>query len=339
MKSRQVYRLVWLKVKSLRHQIQCIYVDLLDVISNYARFRKEATKEVAFIHDKRFFSHKNWQVVSQCDLWYKFVEEHQPILCGSFLSYYLFARKAKYVVSLEPGYNAPKFNFSKHHKKVIVLLSDSHSKKWFYNYSKKSNVTDVITPYKKTLEYTGYASFIKESFIHSFPWCISDDIVLQTSIVQDEGRIMSFGNVAVEDAYDLRRWVFESGVLKSFDYAGSGNQKYKGQDYYHWLRGFDATVVAMSTHKLYNYTVAKYFEVLSQGHLLFAFPTVDLKDHGFIDGVNCILVSKENFKEKIDAYLQNPMDYIDIRNNGLQLIKTKHTVSHRLAQLASLLSE
>ena len=324
-------------IRRYKFELKCIFDDFFYIVKNWQEI-KNYNSNIVFVTSLDFYHNKKWQVASQAILWYKFVEENNAILCGSSLSYLLFFKNKKHIVSLEPKYNAPTINFDKFHDKVIILLSDSHSKQWLPNYLKMNSVTDIITPYRKTLIDTKYADFLKDSHIHSFPWSVPEHLVKNITISQQNDKVLGFGQSGSE-VYDLRDWTFNTNLLDTFNYAGSGNYKFKGDDYFKWVRTYDASVVAMSTKKLYNYTVAKYFEIPSQGLLLFAFPSVDLEDFGFKDSENCIFVNKTNFHEKIKEYQSNPQNYLEIRKNGLELIKSKHTINSRLSYLKNLLQE
>ncbi|EHH1265256.1 glycosyltransferase family 1 protein, partial [Vibrio parahaemolyticus] len=266
----------------------------------------------------------------------RFEKKTNVIICGSYISYRIFFKDKKYIVSLESGYNAPKIKFSRKHSKVIMFISDSHSKKWLNKYIKKNSITDILTPYKKTLQGLGFANVLSDERVHSFPWCVDNNIITPFKPINRNTGVLGFGQIGLKTGvYDQREWSINSGLLKSFDYAGSGNQAYKGDDYYSWLRGFDASVVAMSTKDIYNYTVAKYFEVPSQGVLLIAFPSVDLEEFGFRDGVNCLFVNRDNFFERIRHYENNPDLYLDVRSKGIMLIKENHSVEKRLDDLTN----
>ena len=319
-------------------ELKCVLSD----ISNYTKNKRKLNELSGqsynlFVCSLPFLYGKKWQVVSQTELWERFSERDDVILCGSFLSYKIFGRRAKNVVSLEPKYNAPKIKFSKKHDKVIVFLSDAHSKSWLNKYIKKNNITDIITPYKKTLLDTGFSSELIQNKVHSFPWCVNDHIVSGDQVRARSNEVLGFGKTGSK-VYDLREWSFDSGEVVSFNYAGSGNQKFSGDSFYFWLRNYDACVVGMSTIPLYNYTVAKFFEIPSQGLLLFAFPTVDIAELGFEDGVNCIFVTKENFKNKLEHFKNDPNLFISIREAGVKFIKEHHTVSVRLKMINNLLN-
>ena len=290
-----------------------------------------------FICDINFFIKNKWQVASQSKLWHKFVEDNDLLLCGSSLSYFIYGRYFKNIVSLEVYYNAPKINFLSHHDRIVMFISDSHSKKWLPKHIKNANITDILTPYKKTLQYTGFCGDLDTENIHSFPWCVTTEDMRDVHIKSNNNNVLSFGKIGSE-VYDLREWAFNTGELVAYDYAGSGNKKYSGNAFYQWLRSFDACVVAMSSMKIYNYTVAKYFEVPSQGLLLFAFPSDDFSELGFIDNYNCIYVNKDNFYDKINEFKNSPEKYIEIRKNGFDFIRNNHTDLCRIDYLNKIIN-
>lgn len=323
--------------KLLIFEFKCIYYDIRNLKVNRRKLRElNGEKYNIFVCSLWFFYEKKWQVVSQAELWHRFASQSNVILCGSIVSYLLYGKNAENVVSLEPKYNSPNITFNNIHTKSVIFVSDAHSKKWLNNYVNSHNITDILTPYKKTLLSTSFANNIESDHIHSFPWCVNDHIVFQGDIDIKRNDVLGFGKTGSE-VYDLREWAFDSGELVAFNYAGSGNQKFSGDAFYHWLRTFDACVVGMSTIPLYNYTVAKFFEVPSQALLLFAFPTEDIIELGFEDNVNCIFVTKENFKTKLECFKNDPSSFISLRKAGVKFIKENHTVSARLETLNNLL--
>lgn len=92
------------------------------------------------------------------------------------------------------------------------------------------------------------------------------------------------------------------------------------------------------------YLVCKFFEVLSSGSLLLACLNYTKKyfNHlGFIENKHYILITKENYKEKIDFILdpQN-RELIDIiRYDGYNLCNKYHTSKHRAMQLKEIIEE
>jgi spore maturation protein CgeB len=56
----------------------------------------------------------------------------------------------------------------------------------------------------------------------------------------------------------------------------------------------------------------------------------------FGDGV-VIANSPQDFKEKVDYYLKNPIEAAEIKEKGYWIVKENHTNYHRAAQIMSLL--
>lgn len=92
------------------------------------------------------------------------------------------------------------------------------------------------------------------------------------------------------------------------------------------------------------YILAKNFEILGSGALLVAGNPISKKhfaELGFIDGVHYISVTMENVLEKIRYILDpNNREEIDqIRWNGYELVKLRHTYIHRGEFLGTMLSK
>ncbi len=85
---------------------------------------------------------------------------------------------------------------------------------------------------------------------------------------------------------------------------------------------------------VYQYTLAKYFEIPACGTVLFAEPTPDLIDLGFRDGENFVAVTPEDFAEKMEHYLLGPQDEIDrLSQAGAALVRERHTWEKRITDL------
>jgi len=85
---------------------------------------------------------------------------------------------------------------------------------------------------------------------------------------------------------------------------------------------------------IYDYTLAKYFEIPACGALLFGQPTADLPALGFEDGVNFVAVTPEDFREKMEHYLlAAPEDAARITLAGTQLVHQRHTWPRRITGL------
>lgn len=88
------------------------------------------------------------------------------------------------------------------------------------------------------------------------------------------------------------------------------------------------------------YFIGKFFEIAGSGVLLIA-DTTGIKDDminaGFIDGYNYIDVTFETLYEKCNWILNknNKATILKIRKNGLELIKSRHLLPHRINHIQS----
>lgn len=83
---------------------------------------------------------------------------------------------------------------------------------------------------------------------------------------------------------------------------------------------------------VYGYTVAKYYEIPACGTLLFGEKTDLLDEFGYIDGVNYVEVSPENFKDKFHYYLKEAKieEREAIAEAGRRLVVSRHTWEIRI---------
>lgn len=88
---------------------------------------------------------------------------------------------------------------------------------------------------------------------------------------------------------------------------------------------------------IYNYVVAKYFEIPATGALLFADEAVagPLRQLGFIENRHYLPVSKENLEERIQYILdqRNHEELDEIRRRGQELVWERHKTSDRARQI------
>lgn len=86
---------------------------------------------------------------------------------------------------------------------------------------------------------------------------------------------------------------------------------------------------------IYGYTAAKYYEIPACGTLLFAEKTDLLDEFGYIDGVNYVAVTPENFKDKFRYYLREikPEDRQAIAEAGRNLVVSRHTWEIRVKNI------
>ncbi len=102
-----------------------------------------------------------------------------------------------------------------------------------------------------------------------------------------------------------------------------------------FLKCISGFICAVSTPSIFNYVVAKYFEIPAAGTILVAKTSPDLLELGFEDGINFIEVNDKNALDKIKHILYNRQKYEQVRLAGQELIKTRYTKSIAYAKLVS----
>lgn len=94
---------------------------------------------------------------------------------------------------------------------------------------------------------------------------------------------------------------------------------------------------AFTDSLIYEYVVAKYFEIPATGALLLADDAVraPLKELGFIENVHFVAVSKDNLEDKILYVLNesNHEELDEIRRRGQQLVWERHKTSDRARRI------
>lgn len=120
----------------------------------------------------------------------------------------------------------------------------------------------------------------------------------------------------------------------NFSYSESETNKQNlicGEKFYEYLNKYLCCFVDTAR----NYLMAKTFEICASGSLLLCMnvETIDImRSIGFIDGVNYISCSRDNFHEKVNFILDvgNRRTIDQIRENGYELIKSKHMWTNRM---------
>ena len=164
------------------------------------------------------------------------------------------------------------------------------------------------------------------------------DNINNTSI----NKILLSGNIG--DWYPLRLLISDSKLDTTIKLIHPGydlldyqiNPRYcsVGLDYFNTLLTYAGGI---ATGGIMNYITAKHFEIPAVGSLLLAPQLPDLKELGFLDGINYISIDKSNFKERIEDVVYNPEDYLEIRKAGHTHILSHFCLPHRIKQLESIL--
>jgi hypothetical protein len=109
-----------------------------------------------------------------------------------------------------------------------------------------------------------------------------------------------------------------------------------GVDYWKLLTHYRAAIACMS------YTsVLKYFEIPMCGCLMFAEVTDfnQIRDMGFIDGVNCVYINDLNYKKKFKEYWDTPDDpkWKRIADSGHKLVKNTYNNESEVRRFVKLI--
>ena len=134
-----------------------------------------------------------------------FVKEFNPIIINSQFEYFLYKKKIKYIVSMEPGWAAPKIKYDKKMDHIVaVFASDPHNKKdWFQEYVLDNDITYILSQYNSPFFYH-FPTFPKEKFIH-FPWAVPDKFIYSTVKILTKHQVVIFG-AKNHEAYEMRDW-------------------------------------------------------------------------------------------------------------------------------------
>ena len=191
------------------------------------------------------------------------------------------------LLSLEPGWAAPKLDYSRTaalreklaSKLSYIMYSDPHDAQWREDYFLNSGLDFILAYYyRPTLR--NFPRLSVDQIVH-FPCTIPDVWIRTTPIVmRSQKNILVFG-ASNHEAYSLRNWCRTFPFVESSTYSGVENKNFIGEDYLSWLAQHDAVVAAGSDDPRYRLTTPKYFEIAAAGSLLFAQETDDLEYLGF----------------------------------------------------------
>jgi len=112
--------------------------------------------------------------------------------------------------------------------------------------------------------------------------------------------------------------------------------KYTGADYAKLLHSYFCGITCSS---IFNYALAKCFEIPATGSLLLTNETVDLKKLGFIPHQHYIPITKENVFSKVTQCIKNPADYDNIRKEGMKFVRENHSIVNRVDLLKKFFSD
>ena len=287
--------------------------------------------DFGLVIDWTFHKKRKWSCALTSYLVNGIVKKFNPVIISSQREYNRLKKKLNYIVSLEPGWAAPKLNYDTHCECIkAVFYSDPHfntQKRWDYF---TSNGFDYVFSYYYNPFFYHFNGFPEEKFIH-MPWAIPDHLILDDQITVKSNDVIIFG-AKKSDAYDIRNWCREQDEIINYDNSGVENKKMDDEGYFRWLSGFDAIIAAGSSDPKYDLVTPKYFEIASSGALLVGQYCNDLDLLGF-NNTNSLIFTKEDFIEKIISFKSEPEKYLATRKEGRNLIRAHHKVSDRIKQI------
>lgn len=256
------------------------------------------------------------------------IKHFNPIIISSQRQYEFYKKRLRRILAFEPEWAAPRINYD---RKIdclkTVMYSDPHyqterRQKYFFD----NGFDYVLSLYNKPFFYH-FTSFPEQKFVH-FPWAVPDQFISTHEITVSNNEVAIFGGKD-SDAYDVRNWCREQSCVTNYEFSGVENKKLTDEEYYVWLRKFDAIVAAGSSQPIYNMVTPKYFEIASAGALLIGQYCEDLDILGFNES-NSLVFCKDDFIDKLNKFKSHPELFLAMRESGRSLINQRHKLSDRI---------
>ena len=131
------------------------------------------------------------------------------------------------------------------------------------------------------------------------------------------------GNGATWDGgigcYEFRKWAFEQSTITVIPHVIKDNSTPKGDQYIPFLSTYAGGLALCDW-----YLCPKYFEIPAAGCVTFLQPNKESREVGFINGKNCIEVTKENFLQVTSYFIKYAEEYQSIADAGRLLIEEKY---------------
>lgn len=99
-----------------------------------------------------------------------------------------------------------------------------------------------------------------------------------------------------------------------------------------YAREINRAKMFLTCNNRFEYPLLKYFEVLACNTLLLAPITKELEDLGFVDQETMIHVTRHDFSEKAQYYLNHDEERKRIAHNGYRMVRERHSTSVRASQ-------
>lgn len=287
--------------------------------------------DVGLVIDWKFHRERRWVSALTPYLVDAIVAEFNPLVISSQFDYNVYKRRLKYIISMEPGWAAPRLRYDTDIRcqKAVFYSDPHHETEARYRYFKENDFQKVFSYYKRPFFYH-FKGFPPDQFVH-MPWAIPNDLISRAPIDIRNAKVGIFGGKN-SPAYDVRNWCREQSCVENFEFSGVENKKMNDEEYFQWLARWDALVAAGSSDPAFDMVTPKYFEIASAGALLFAHRCADLPDLGF-DSSNSIIFDRSNFLSEVSKFKSSPEKFLEVRKAGRDLIMKSHKVSDRVSKI------
>jgi hypothetical protein len=128
--------------------------------------------------------------------------------------------------------------------------------------------------------------------------------------------------------YPLRVFIRNNSTLVDYRPA-----KYVGDAYAKLLHSYFCCVTCSS---VFNFAVAKCFEIPATGSLLLVNETEDLKKAGFVAYKHYVPITKKNVVNQIAECVNNQKKYNHIRKEGMTFVRENHSINNRIESVKEL---
>lgn len=120
--------------------------------------------------------------------------------------------------------------------------------------------------------------------------------------------------------YEFRRWAYKQDCTENIEHVLLEPSTPSGEQYPGFIAGY-AGACAFTDQVI----TPKYSEIPAASCVCFVQMHYDCKEMGFIDGENCIAVTKGNYKKKMNDFKAHIEEYQGMANAGRSLIAEKWT--------------
>lgn len=106
-----------------------------------------------------------------------------------------------------------------------------------------------------------------------------------------------------------------------------------------YAREINRAKIFFTCDSVYQYPVAKYFEVLACNTLLLASTSKEIEDLGLIPGTHFVSINDNDFEEKAEYYLNHEKERRQIAEQGYAMVRSRHSTAKRAAELLGMIED